>query len=66
MQEYTRNIQNVQAFQTRWNMTITLSGKTLTGLAGQWLVVPPTGDPFFMDDMDFEEQFSIVTPPPAG
>ncbi len=64
MQEYTRKVQSVQAFQTRWNMTIQLSGKTLSGLAGQWLIVPPSGDPYFMDDMDFEAQFdpAVVTP----
>ncbi len=63
MQEYTRNVQNVQAFQTRWNMTITVSGRTISGLAGQWLIVPSTGDPYFMDDMDFEAQFTALTTP---
>jgi hypothetical protein len=62
MQEYTRNTLPVQAFQIPWNMTITVNGKQISGLAGEWLVIPPAGnDPYFLDDLTFTVQYTTVS-----
>jgi len=65
MQSYTRTTQTVEAFQLPWPMTITVNGKAISGNAGQWLVIPPAGqDPYFLDDLVFEAQFTVVPPAP--
>ncbi len=60
MQQYTRSVQTVEAFQARWPMTITVNGKVLSGLAGEWLVIPTGAEPYFMPDVEFEAQFTAV------
>lgn len=61
MQSYTQNVRTVEAFQTPWNMTITVNGKSISGMAGQWLVVPPNGEePYFLGDIEFSQQFTAV------
>jgi hypothetical protein len=66
VQSYTRATQTVEAFQLPWNMTIVVNSKNIAGVAGQWLIIPPPGqEPYFMDDLTFEAQFTVVVEPPA-
>lgn len=59
--QYTRATQTVQAFQLPWPMTITVNGTNITGVVGQWLIIPPAGEaPYFLDDIAFEAQFTEV------
>jgi len=61
MQEYTRTVQTVTAWQTPWPMTITVNGKAIVGNAGDWLVIPPNNaDPYFMGDIQFTQQFTAA------
>ena len=62
MQEYISSPQTVNAFQTPWNMTISVNSKQITGLAGQWLIAPVGAEPYFMDDIDFEAKFLPTIP----
>lgn len=60
-QSYTQEARVVTAFQLPWAMTITVNGTAISGIAGQWLVVPPPGEvPYFMNDMDFEAKYTVV------
>ncbi len=63
MLSYTRSVITVNAWQTPWPMQLTVNGKTISGNAGEWLVIPPNNaEPYFMSDIEFEKQFAVVAP----